>query len=148
MSRSLAREDSVRLAQQYIRKTDVSPLSQALADPSCPAEAILATLLYASGFNVVVVSANDPGLEVEFHAGATAASTSRQLSYNKSSQQLSGGASDLVSKVYLLLNAIEHELDAAIYLPPDMRRDRVLAVCNRVGVDEDFFRGVLRGSTL
>lgn len=142
MRTPLDRKDSIGLAKAYIVEHSNGSLSKALADPSCPRTAVIAALLHACGYYRVFVDEADA--TVEFSAGPTDRTASPQITFKKDTRELSGAAAVLIGTVYLLWLAIEHELDAALYLPPDMRRERVLSVCNRLGIDEDFVRLVLR----
>lgn len=116
-------------------------LAEALSDSSCPATRLLAALIHSCGYFVVALE--ESGRSIQFFAGPTAGLAKLQLSLDHDSRQLSGELSALTGTVYSALQMIEHELDAAVYLPPEMRRDRVLSICGELGVDEDFFHMVL-----
>ena len=142
MRRLLDREGSIRLAKAYLVEHEGNSLAGALADPLCPNISMLAALLHACGYGTV--SLDDAGSAAEFFAGPTPETATGQLIFEKSTRQLSGSVSSLLTKVYSLVSAYEHELLVVVYLPPEMRRSRLLAVCERIGVDEEFFQLVLR----
>ena len=145
MQRRLDRAECLRIAKAYIVEHESGSLATALSDAACPRTAVLAALLYASGFYYVAV--DESGGTAKYFAGPTADSASFQLALKINTGELSGAASNLVDIVYLVLDAIEHELSAAVYLPPDMKRRRVQAVCRRLGIEESFFSLVLRNQT-
>lgn len=131
-------------AKEYVRGDATSSLLAALEDAGCPHEDLVSFLLFSCGH--FAVAKNLAGASRQFYAGVSAGSMVLQVEMSGRPPQLSGPAVADLRAAYSILIAIEHELDAAVHLPPDMRRDRVKSACMRMGVSEDFFSAVLRNS--
>ena len=142
MQLTITREDSLRNAKAYIFDHDDDSLTNALANDSCQAPLMIVGLLYMSGHNYV--SANDDPTSIDFAAGPTHDTMKPQATFSKATRTLTGPNAAHLSKVYAVLSVIEHELGAATYLPSEMRQARVGAVCDRLGIDQEFFQTILR----
>lgn len=61
--------------------------------------------------------------------------------------EVSGSDLELIEKTYRVVHAIETELDAAVYVPPELRKKRVSSVLTRLGVSKGEFDRVVRNWT-
>lgn len=60
---------------------------------------------------------------------------------------LKGTSVELIEKVYSVVVAIETKLSSAMYLPSDLRRQRIDAVCKQLHVSNNEFNGIVRNWT-
>jgi hypothetical protein len=136
------RAESVRYAKDFVAARSLDSLSSALADEACLAARLIAGLLYVSGYEWV--DATDEAGNVRFSAGATRETMQLVATLSKATRSLSGPDVFLLDKVFAVLSGIEHRLDSAVYLPPEMRQARVQAFCEQLGIDGDFFQMILQ----
>ena len=59
-------------------------------------------------------------------------------------KELLGAHAGMLERVYAVVRAIETELSDAMYMPSDLRQERVSATCARIGVSSDDFSSILR----
>ena len=135
------KKESVVSLRNYVTSNPSASLGDALADSSASTAGLLAAIVYALGFGHVQVNKVGPDLKV--YSGYDSAGLSEVLAFSPQTQELHGRFADMAPKIYAVIRAIENELTDAIYLPPEMRKLRVLAVCDAIGIGEEQYRSVL-----
>lgn len=117
-------------------------LAQAInAEPSAAADLIL-HLLSANGFPIVKCLKED-GL-TKFIAGSIELDLREVLSFDSATLTYSGIYREPLEKTFLLALAIETELSEAMFLPHEMRQDRIQNAIRRADADTQLYSLVLK----
>lgn len=103
---------------------------------------VVFALIEANGFPYKQIDKENGSLI--FLAGHDSENLKPILQFNKAQEESQGELKNVIEKSYLVIFAIENQLNDLIYLPPDMRKDEISRVLKNLGVDESFYTNILK----
>lgn len=99
-------------------------------------------LLEANGFPYKQIDKENGSLI--FLAGHDSENLKPILQFNNIHEEGQGDLKNVIEKSYLVIFAIENQLNDLIYLPPEMRKKEISRVLKNLGVDESFYANILK----
>lgn len=135
----LNKEQVLNESKDFIRNNYFLSLDEAIKKTP-NAVTFLASLLFCCGFFYVKVKKEDQN--ITFFAGNLKDDLDEKLVFNKNTHTIRGKFYESLKKVFLLVTAIEHEL--SLPLPYEMRRNKIIEICNRINVDMYCYERILQ----
>ncbi|MBJ9948523.1 hypothetical protein I5729_05285 [Acinetobacter bereziniae] len=103
---------------------------------------VVFSLIEANGFPYKQIDKENGSLI--FLAGHDAENLKPILKFNNLQEEGQGDLKSVIEKSYLVIFAIENQLNDLIYLPPEMRKEEISRVLKNLGVDESFYTNILK----
>lgn len=103
---------------------------------------VVFALIEANGFPYKQIDKENGSLL--FLAGHDSENLKPILQFNNVQEEGQGDLKNVIEKSYLVIFAIENQLNDLIYLPPDIRKEEISRVLKNLGVDESFYTNILK----